>query len=427
MEFKESGEQEPKLITLPEDEYRVKQLWAKMEELNQRLAKQRTESPYLHPDQSESPRTRMEYEILAQLKNEEVVLYDEGLLNFLNRFKSRLEHFGEPRCHDEWDTAFFVVHDYCTTGGLNVGGGTGLPEIDSFKPEEFIPPKLNMRTKQEIPKTVELLRSYLEAERIDWNETKLGTNIIVEAVDAGKQDLSTFSFTVVDTKLNKKDKTTTTWVELDENDFTFFAGKKRIRTKLPQGTIMECGVNCTHFPSTTALMVYINGIACDRDYNFDHVMTPDGKVIGSVYVPGVTSLYSFLPESEYIKPERVEEYHKKIDELKKAEKAEQEDAEVTLDKQIDTFVHDLFSNEKTQQELLGIFSTFCTEGRYTLASLMLYARDNQNLDKFIPVVKKALDEEFGYSHPNVRGAQFMPASQRGFDMIANAVMQKYEK
>lgn len=103
----------PLLLVLPEDLERQKQLRAKLEEYGKRLA----ENP--QPD-ALNFHLRCKAIILQRLIRDGSVDIAALPLEL-----SHDEGFNVSHLKDAWG----VIEDYCTTGGVNVHSGTGLPSV----------------------------------------------------------------------------------------------------------------------------------------------------------------------------------------------------------------------------------------------------------------------------------------------------------
>jgi hypothetical protein len=267
-----------------------------------------------------------------------------------------------------------------------------------------------------IPKGLERLSHYLESESVAWDKARLGTSVVVVAHDSATEQPGSFEFELVATQTERNDLTTS-WVELRKNDFTFVEGGQRSPVKLPAGTIMKGGVSCQHFPETNAFMSYLGGLSVNRDFSFDEVMTPDGRIIGTILVPQITGLFSFLPEDGYTPPESLVVYQNKIAEWKLKEESEYDKAVREMDETIAARVVELFEIPETREELLALIATFHPEARWRLAVLLDYAKEDGVQDNYLSTLKLAIIEEFDMAPPGLRGVSILPASQRGWSLM----------
>ena len=166
-------------------------------------------------------------------------------------------------------------------------------------------------------------------------------------------------------------------------------------------------------------MTYFGGISVNRDYSFRDVLLPDGRVINGVLVPQVKTIMSFLPEKDFAAMS-LGDYDRAIIEYKDAALSEHEKAIAELDKTILDRAVALFSSEEQAEirdEVLSQIATFNPEGRYVLLCLMEHSNDQGVLGRFNAVLKAAIEKEFVYLHPKVRGTEMFPATQRGWQMM----------
>ena len=77
-------------------------------------------------------------------------------------------------------------------------------------------------------------------------------------------------------------------------------------------------------------------------------------------------------------------------------------------------------------EVLAQIATFNPEGRYTLLCLMEHSNDQGVLAQFNGVLKAAIEKEFSYLHPQARGTEMFPATQRGWQMMVRELGLKFE-
>lgn len=267
-----------------------------------------------------------------------------------------------------------------------------------------------------IPPALEGLRHYLELETVDWRDTQPGSEVLVEALDTETQERNSFGFTVFSLQ-DERNGLKTVHAELKENDYPFIRDSDRQPVKLPEGTILKNGVACQHFPETNAYMSFLGGISVGRDYSFDEAMTPDGNVLGTVLIPRVEALYSFMPDGEYTPPATFDVYKQRIAEAKDKGQQEYDESVRQMDDQIAASLPEFFDDEATRQELLDIFATFDPEARYKLAVLLEYSQEDGVLDKYMEVLNLAIKEEFIMAPPGHRGFSFLPASGRGFNLM----------
>lgn len=271
-------------------------------------------------------------------------------------------------------------------------------------------------TARQVPTALENLRHYSELEEVNWRDMQPGGKVIVEALDIERQGRGSFSFTT----LNVKDEANglqTVHVELGENDFTFAQDVTREPVRLPAGTILKSGIACQHFPKTNGHMSFLGGISVGRDYSFNEVVAPDGETFGTVLIPRVGALYSVMPDGAFSLPDYFEAYKQRVAEIEEKERQEYDESVRLLDEQIAASLPDFFDDEATREELLVLFATFGPDARYKLALLLEYSQEDGVLDKYIAVLRRAIDEEFCMAPPGFRGASFLPASDRGFDMM----------
>jgi hypothetical protein len=273
-------------------------------------------------------------------------------------------------------------------------------------------------TERDIPRSLEGLRPYLEAEAIYWKDVVEGTEVEVEALDyiSGKQ--GSFGFTVFDILTDKKGLHDVHMV-LSDNDFTFVKASDRDPIQLPAGTILTNGMSCTHFPKTVGPMVFLDSLNVGRDVSFDDTMTPDSKVVGTVLVPRVSKIYSFLPDGQYNRPTNYDEYIDRVKEAKVAHDTDFELAVTELDQEIAEIVPKLFSYPLERTEVMEIFSDFIPQGRVRLLDLLEASDQQGKLGKFLPVLKKAITNEFYMCPPGHRGMPIIPSTVRGFNQMIN--------
>lgn len=271
--------------------------------------------------------------------------------------------------------------------------------------------------KRELPPGLEYLRHYFEQEKLVWGETKQGTEVVVEALDQGTQEFGFFTFTVLDIQ-ETQNGLSRAYVMLGENNYTFVSADTRQPIILPAGTIMQGGISCQHFPETNGFMSYFGGISVARDYSFEDAMTPDGVIVGGVLVPQVNNIYSFMPtEGEYRLPDEFGDYLEKIKVSKQVETAEADQYEIELNAGITSRLEELFESDDIRREIAEILSTFEVEARYKLAVLLEYSVEDGCKDRYLEVLKKAIQDEFRMMPPGHRGLSFIPSSGRGFTQM----------
>lgn len=100
----------PLNITLPDNSAHIEQLRKKLYEYRGRIKRHRRTS------------TCHKEFILARL-------LENIAVDTLQLREIMIGEFGSSFSQDEFENACIVIEDYCATGGLNVEGGTGLPEI----------------------------------------------------------------------------------------------------------------------------------------------------------------------------------------------------------------------------------------------------------------------------------------------------------
>ena len=282
-----------------------------------------------------------------------------------------------------------------------------------------------------LPPSLDLFKDHFEADRIEWNQTKPGWGVAVEAQDLKTNELGSFGFQIVDiAKLNNG--FTDAWVELDENSYNFTVdATSGRRLLLPKGTLMRAGISYDHFPRTNASMAYLGGISVGRDFSFEEVQTPDGTMIDSVIIPKISAVHSFLPiKTDYVAPETYTRYREAVARAHVAENVDLETWAKKLDEQIANLLLEYFPESPEDVDAIQtILSTFHPHGRYTLAAIMACAQTEGSLHKYRAALETALKEEFSFTPPIVaRGLDFYPATQRGFDMMIRGLgLEKYAK
>jgi hypothetical protein len=102
------------IIVLPENETRRAQLRAKLKEYRGRM------SPYQPPEMAMD--TVFKAEVLA-------TLLEKGRVDTHALSREVAERFGDGFNLDTFGNACAVIDNYCTAGGENIVGGTGLPQI----------------------------------------------------------------------------------------------------------------------------------------------------------------------------------------------------------------------------------------------------------------------------------------------------------
>jgi len=129
--FTEGGEaaNEP-VLRLPADEHRVRQLEAKKTEYEERLAKQSAREPYRHPDLAQDPGTRIRLAILSRLLEAKEVPTWTFSLELASQSEGIVAVLGPKGFEEAFNCSAAVINDYCETGGTQVRGGTGLPEVE---------------------------------------------------------------------------------------------------------------------------------------------------------------------------------------------------------------------------------------------------------------------------------------------------------
>lgn len=273
-----------------------------------------------------------------------------------------------------------------------------------------------------IPPSLSQFRHYFDADKIQWAQAEPGWGVVIEAHDPETNSRGSFGFQIVD-KVLKENGLFNVWVELDDNAFHFVEDtEQREIVMLPKGTLMRAGVSCKHFPRTNAYMSYFGGIAVGRDYSFEELQRPDGKIIGGVLIPDVEAVHSFLPENAYTPPASYRSYLEAIVQAKEVGRQEYEEWVKDLDAEIGKCLKEYYTDSNEREAIQSIIDTFHPQGRYKLAILLEYAREDGVLDKFLPVLNDVMEEEFIYAPPVVvRGVDIMPASQRGWAKMVRAL------
>lgn len=282
-----------------------------------------------------------------------------------------------------------------------------------------------------LPPSLNYYRDYFEAERIEWDQTVLGQSVLVETKDLATNASGSFGFQIID-KERLPNGLSNVWVELEENGYIFTKDTQdRSRLKLPQGTLMKAGISCVHFPRTDTTMTYLGGIRVNQDFSFEDVQIPDGRRIGSIVVPKITALYSFLPEDKpFNPPAGYAEYRRSVNDETALYEQELGAWAERLDAQIGEFLQEHFpESPKDIESIQEIFSTFHPEGRHKLALIMELSLREETLKDFLAILQDALKEEFSYAPPVVlRGLGIVPADQRGWDMMIRGLkLEKYAK
>jgi len=270
-------------------------------------------------------------------------------------------------------------------------------------------------TERDMPRSVEGLRPYLEVDAIYWKDIAEGTEVVVEALDYNAGDkMGTFGFTVFDIQAGNKGLHDVHMV-LSENNYTFAkSDPDRTPIQLPAGTILTNGMSCTHFPKTVGPMVFLDSLNAGRDISFDDVMTPDGTVVGTVLVPRVRKIYSFLPDGQYDRPANYDEYLDRVKQTKEAQDTDFQQAVAELDQEIAEIVPKLFSYPQDRAEVMEIFADFIPQGRVRLLDLLEASEQHGKLGKFLQVLRKAIADEFYMCPPGHRGMPIIPSTVRGF-------------
>lgn len=120
--FEDANEtEESPVIILPDE--RKEQLQAKLDEYHSRMAKDG--DPYTHPEQLLFMGSGAAYKSVVL----ERVLRD-GSLRIWDLSLELSERLGPAFNPEKFTKACAVIKDYCETGGINVQGGTGLPQIN---------------------------------------------------------------------------------------------------------------------------------------------------------------------------------------------------------------------------------------------------------------------------------------------------------
>lgn len=282
--------------------------------------------------------------------------------------------------------------------------------------------------KEPIPRGLEYLyEKYMRHEMVEWKNVQLGTKIVVEAYDRKTGDDNFLPLTILRIDTHDNGLLTPTMVVGDTEMIATEDTPERELVCLPEGTILKSGVSAQFFPNPNATMTYFGGISINRDLSFRDVLLPDGRAINGVLIPQVKSLMSFMPEKSF-EPIPLNNYDDAIDQHYQEALSKHEKAVAELDKTILDRANTLFSDDKsdTRDEILAQIATFNPEGRYTLLCLMEYSNDQGVLAQFNDVLKAAMQEEFSYLHPKVRGTEMFPATQRGWQMMVRELGLKFE-
>jgi hypothetical protein len=269
---------------------------------------------------------------------------------------------------------------------------------------------------EQIPPSLAHLKHYFDADKIEWSQAEPGWGVVIEAQDIKTNSQGSFGFQIVD-KERLPNGLQEVWMELDDTSYHFVEDTdERKPIILPKGTLMKAGVSCQHFPRTNAYMTYFGGIAVGRDFSFEEVQEPDGRIVGGVLVARVQAVHSFLPESKnsYTPPASYRSYRETIAQAKDSEKQGYEAWAANLDTEIAKSLEEYYPDRFKREAIWDVISTFHPEGRYKLAILLEYAHEDGVLDRFLPVLTETLAQEFVYAHPSIRGLDILPASQRGW-------------
>jgi hypothetical protein len=245
--------------------------------------------------------------------------------------------------------------------------------------------------------------------------------VILEVKDTNDPDTTNqLPFTIIDVSpSDKANNLSDSWVQIGEQQFPFLDGNTLEEIHLPAGTIAKSGISCRHIPQTSVAGAYVAGISVNREFSFEEVRTPDGEVINNVVIPEVKDLYTFLPEDGYTPPAELEEYKQQIDELRSKEADEEaaflQELQTALDEMIATYP------EEAREELADTIASFHSEGRYRLYCLMEHAQNQDKQARFLPALRKVMDDEFKWAPPNVRGLPGLPASNRGWPKMIDEI------
>jgi len=283
-------------------------------------------------------------------------------------------------------------------------------------------------SKEPIPRGLEYLHEkYMSHEMIEWKKVQPGTEIVLEAYDRNTGNNGYFTLTVMGITEAKNGLLDVTMAVGETEMWVTEDTVEREVIHLPAGTLLKNGASARYFPDENATMTYFGGISVNRDCSFGDVLLPDGQVINGILIPQVTSILSFQPEADF-EPTPLDEYDAAIRAHKEVALSEHEKAVIELDKVILERATALFPDENTKvrDELLAQINTFNPEGKFTLLNLMEHSNDQGVLDRFNDVLRDAIEEEFSYMHPQVRGMHMIPANQRGMRMMVRELGLKFE-
>lgn len=278
-----------------------------------------------------------------------------------------------------------------------------------------------MDHKEPIPRGIEYLHEkYLRHEKIEWKGVNPGTEIVIEAYDRNTGDDNFLNLTVLEVHEYTNGIPIATMAVGETEMWVTEDTPERDIIHLPTGTILQSGVSATYFPIDNITMAYFGGISINRDYSFNNVVLPDGRVLDGVLIPQVKSVMSFLPSDDF-DPVNLDGYNSAVQAHKEERENSREEAEQQLDQVISERTTELFGegNEETRREIIEQFATFNPEGRYTLLCLMEHSNDQGVLEKFNDVLKAAVQKEFMSLHPIMRGSDMFPQTQRGWRMMIN--------
>lgn len=269
---------------------------------------------------------------------------------------------------------------------------------------------------QDIPPALEQLRPFLEKEKLPWEEMKEGDRLTISALDAENDAVGDVSLMVLVCDKDEEDKEHIVF-RLEQADIRFgSSASHRQPLELPAGTLMSAGVSCQHFLETSVFMAYIGGIATGRDFSFKNAWTPEGEMVDGVAIRGVENIAKQPGKLTDGDQAELGKYDEEVRKYDKQQKEQQAVFAKELDAAFKAWMEKEFDAE-TCESIWDIVKTFSVEGRYRLAGLLEHATEQKVTEKYLAALKRAMKEEFTWSPSSDRGAMFLPASHRGYQLM----------
>lgn len=237
----------------------------------------------------------------------------------------------------------------------------------------------------------------------------VGQLIVIHAVDARTQQLSSFTIQVLSIRnLDGPSNTKAATFQLIDGEFTFHdANNPNSKTQIVPGTLMENGITATFLPQPNITLAYLGGIGIGRDHSFEFVNGEDRTVVAHQ----VEMIDIGVPPDNFTPPD-ISNHVTRISEVEAQRQEQKKQEEADSDTRLSQLITEKFGNHPLRAAIQEMISSFSSNGKVFVLSFLLYAKEDGVFERAWQVLQQAWESHFQYEHPSIRGNVDLKASSR---------------